>query len=51
MAWNPTFGLNPELVRGLRTTLPRRRVLFVAGLTAALLAAGAWLVGYARKEG
>ena len=44
MAWNPTLVLNPELVRGLRTTLPRRRALFVAGLTAALLAAGAWLV-------
>src|SRR5215204_7218645 len=44
MAWNPTLGLNPELLRGLRTTLPRRRALFVAGLTAALLAAGAWLL-------
>jgi hypothetical protein len=44
MAWNPTLGLNPELVRGLRTTLPRRRALFVAGLTLALLAGGAWVV-------
>jgi hypothetical protein len=44
MAWNPSDVLNPELLRGLRTTLPRRRALFVAGLTAVLLAAGAWLV-------
>lgn len=44
MAWNPSLSLNPEFVRSLRTTLPRRRVLFVAGLTLALLAAGAWLV-------
>jgi len=44
MAWNPSDVLNPELLRGLRTTLPRRRALFVAGLTAALLAAGAWLL-------
>jgi len=44
MAWNPTLGLNPEFVRGLRTSLPRRRALFVAGLTLALLAAGAWVV-------
>jgi hypothetical protein len=44
MAWNPSLNLNPELLRGLRTTLPRRRALFVAGLTAALLLAGAWVV-------
>jgi hypothetical protein len=44
MAWNPAAVLNPELLRGLRTTLPRRRALFVAGLTLALLAAGAWVV-------
>ncbi|MBV8858278.1 MAG: hypothetical protein JOZ02_15205 [Acidobacteria bacterium] len=44
MAWNPSLSLNPEFVRTLRTTLPRRRALFVAGLTVALLAAGAWLV-------
>ena len=44
MAWNPSDVLNPELLRGLRTTLPRRRALFVAGLTVALLAAGAWLL-------
>jgi hypothetical protein len=44
MAWNPSLSLNPELVRVLRTTLPRRRALFVAGLTVVLLAAGAWLV-------
>jgi hypothetical protein len=44
MAWNPADVLNPELLRGLRTTLPRRRALFVAGLTVALLAAGAWVV-------
>ncbi len=44
MSWNLSTRLNPELVRGLRTTLPRRRALFVAGLTAALLAAGAWVV-------
>ena len=44
MAWNPSLSLNPEFVRGLRTTLPRRRALFVAGLTLVLLAAGAWLV-------
>jgi hypothetical protein len=36
--------MNPEFVRVLRTTLPRRRALFVAGLTAVLLAAGAWVV-------
>lgn len=44
MAWNPSLGLNPEFARALRTTLPRRRALFVAGLTAVLLAAGAWVV-------
>lgn len=44
MAWNPALALNPEFVRSLRTTLPRRRALFVAGLTAALLAAGAWVL-------
>lgn len=44
MAWNPADVLNPELLRGLRTTLPRRRALFVAGLTLALLAAAAWVV-------
>ncbi len=44
MAWNPSNVLNPELLRGLRTTLPRRRALFVAGLTVSLLAAGAWLL-------
>ncbi|HEX8336104.1 MAG TPA: hypothetical protein VF621_05200, partial [Pyrinomonadaceae bacterium] len=44
MAWNPSLSMNPELVRSLRTTLPRRRALFVAGLTVALLAAGAWVV-------
>ncbi len=44
MAWNPSLSLNPEFVRVLRTTLPRRRAFFVAGLTAVLLAAGAWLI-------
>ncbi|HEX8188254.1 MAG TPA: hypothetical protein VF586_07885 [Pyrinomonadaceae bacterium] len=44
MAWNPSWSLNPEFVRVLRATLPRRRALFVAGLTAVLLAAGAWVV-------
>jgi hypothetical protein len=44
VAWNPSLSLNPEFVRAMRTTLPRRRALFVAGLTVALLAAGAWLV-------
>lgn len=44
MAWNPSLSLNPELVRVLRTTLPRRRALFVAGLTVVLLAAGAWVL-------
>jgi hypothetical protein len=44
MAWNPSLSLNPELVRVMRTTLPRRRALFVAGLTVVLLAAGAWVV-------
>ncbi|HWS89170.1 MAG TPA: hypothetical protein VN282_19515 [Pyrinomonadaceae bacterium] len=44
MAWNPSLSLNPEFVRALRTTLPRRRALFVAGLTVVLLAAGAWVV-------
>jgi hypothetical protein len=36
--------MNPEFVRAMRTTLPKRRALFVAGLTVALLAAGAWVV-------
>jgi hypothetical protein len=44
MAWNPSLSLNPEFVRGLRTTLPRRRALFVVGLTVVLLAAGGWLI-------
>lgn len=44
MAWNPSLSMNPEFVRVLRTTLPRRRALFVAGLTVVLLAAGAWVV-------
>jgi hypothetical protein len=44
MAWNPSLSLNPEFVRVMRTTLPRRRALFVAGLTGVLLAAGAWVV-------
>jgi hypothetical protein len=44
MAWNPSLSLNPEFVRVLRTTLPQRRALFVAGLTVVLLAAGAWVV-------
>lgn len=44
MSWNPSLSLNPELMRALRTTLPRRRALFVAGLTVVLLAAGAWLM-------
>jgi hypothetical protein len=44
MSWNPSLSLNPELLRGLRVTLPRRRALFVAGLTLALVAAGAWIV-------
>src|ERR1044072_6001059 len=44
MAWNPSLSLNPEFVRVLRTTLPRRRALFVAGLTVVLLAAGAWVI-------
>ncbi|HEX7312868.1 MAG TPA: hypothetical protein VF297_03050 [Pyrinomonadaceae bacterium] len=44
MAWNPSLSLNPELVRVLRTTLPKRRALFVAGLTVVVLAAGAWVV-------
>lgn len=44
MAWNPSLSLNPEFIRVLRTTLPRRRALFVAGLTVVLLAAGAWVV-------
>ncbi|MDT5272976.1 MAG: hypothetical protein QOH49_5162 [Acidobacteriota bacterium] len=44
MAWNPSLSLNPEFVRVMRTTLPKRRALFVAGLTVVLLAAGAWVV-------
>src|SRR5215207_6597777 len=43
MAWNPSLKMNPEFARALRTTLPRRRALFVAGLTVVLLAAGAWV--------
>jgi hypothetical protein len=44
MSWNLTAGLNPELVRSLRVSLPRRRALFVAGLTVVVLAAGGWLL-------
>lgn len=44
MAWNPSSSLNPEFVRVLRTTLPRRRALFVAGLTVVALLAGAWVL-------
>src|ERR1051326_1823085 len=44
MSWNPSLSLNPELLRSLRVTLPRRRALFIAGLLLALLAAGAWIV-------
>src|SRR3712207_1738020 len=56
MAWNPSLSLNPEFVRVLRATLPRRRALFVAGLTVVLLAAGAWVIwnrsepGYAYSD-
>lgn len=44
MSRNPSLSLNPELLRSLRVTLPRRRALFIAGLTLALVAAGAWIV-------
>lgn len=44
MSWNASLSLNPELLRSLRVTLPKRRALFVAGLTLVLVAAGAWLV-------
>lgn len=44
MSWSPSESLNPEFLRALRATLPRRRAVFVAGLTLAALAAGAWVV-------
>jgi hypothetical protein len=44
MSRNITAGLNPEFVRGLRTSLPRRRAVFVAALTAAILAGVGWLL-------
>jgi hypothetical protein len=44
MSWSPSESLNPEFLRALRVTLPRRRAVFVAGLTVAALAAGAWVV-------
>ncbi len=44
MSWNITANLNPEFVRSLRVTLPRRRAVFLAALTVAILAAGGWLL-------
>lgn len=44
MSWNVASRLNPEFVRIARTSLPRRRAVFVAGLTLALVAAGGWLL-------
>lgn len=44
MSWNLTARLNPELVRTARVVAPRRRVIFTAALTAALLAGGGWLL-------
>lgn len=44
MSWDVASSLNPEFVRIARTSLPRRRAMFIAGLTAALMAAGGWLL-------
>jgi|GEM_PF-3629832 len=44
MGWNLAACLNPELVRSVRTSLPRRRALFAAGLTLAVVAAAGWLL-------
>ncbi len=44
MSWNVASRLNPEFVRIARMSLPRRRAVFVAGLTLALVAAGGWLM-------
>lgn len=44
MSWNVASKLNPELLRMARVSLPRRRAVFIAGLTLALLAAGGWLL-------
>jgi hypothetical protein len=44
MSWNLTARLNPELLRSVRVSLPRRRALFVMGLTLVVLAAGGWLL-------
>ena len=47
MSWNITANLNPEFVRSLRVALPRRRAVFLAALTIAIIAAGGWLLwGY-----
>jgi hypothetical protein len=44
MGWKLSARLNPEVVRSWRASLPRRRALFVAGMTLAVLAAGGWLL-------
>lgn len=44
MSWNFTASLNPEFVRGMRVSLPRRRAIFIGALVVALLAGGGWLV-------
>ncbi len=44
MSWNITASLNPEFVRGMRMSLPRRRAVFVAALTVAILLGGGWLL-------
>jgi hypothetical protein len=44
MGRDVSLRLNPELVRYLRAALPRRRALFVAGFTAAVVAGVGWII-------
>src|SRR5687768_14425762 len=44
MGRDVSLRLNPEFVRSLQAALPPRRALFVAGLTAAIVGAGGWVI-------
>ena len=44
MGLDVSLSLNPEFVRYLRAALPRRRALFVAGLTGAIVAGVGWII-------